>query len=108
MPQKHGVYFRIDSNSDVNIQDINRPRLASETSIGWFFSTSQDRPAMKSDDLKNGVFSHFLNRGLLGEADLNDDHTLTFRELVDFVSSETGRYVGDRYRNELSWGGSEI
>jgi hypothetical protein len=50
--------------------------------------------------LRQGVFSHFLIRGLKGEADTNSDKVVTVEELYDFVNKKcanTRQIVRVRY-----------
>ena len=45
---------------------------------------------------KKGVFSHFLIRGLEGEADRNIDKIVTVTELFDFISTNVKSYTANR------------
>lgn len=44
---------------------------------------------MEFPELKNGVFTHFLLKGLKGEADTNRDGLVTVPEAYDYVSRRT-------------------
>jgi hypothetical protein len=45
--------------------------------------------------LRQGVFSHFLIRGLKGEADANHDKKVTIQELFDYVYNNVRSFTGN-------------
>ena len=56
-------------------------------------------------EVKNGVFTHFLIKGLRGEADKEGtvgqaDGKITLAELFDYTSTRTKRYVKDEFTSE--------
>ena len=55
------------------------------------FSTKLGRISYEDDQLQNGVFTHFLVRGLRGEA-AGADGLITFRDLADFVTDGVSGY----------------
>lgn len=59
-------------------------------------SSKGDETSLESAGLRQGVFSHFLIRGLKGEADKNKDKIISIRELFDFVYSNVRTYTGNR------------
>ncbi len=59
----------------------------------FLFSTHRNQMAAENFDLKHGIFSYFLIRGLSGEADLNDDSLITISELWQYVRDEVYDYV---------------
>jgi uncharacterized caspase-like protein len=42
-------------------------------------------------DVKHGLFTYYLLRGLKGEADTNDDHWVSVKELFDYIKSNVSR-----------------
>ncbi|MEO1435056.1 MAG: caspase family protein, partial [Bacteroidota bacterium] len=50
-------------------------------------SSKSDEVSLEANGLFQGVFSHFLIRGLKGEADNNSDRIVTVDELFNFVTS---------------------
>jgi uncharacterized caspase-like protein len=46
--------------------------------------------------LRQGVFSHFLIRGLKGEADANENSVISVQELFDFVGKNVESYTDRR------------
>ena len=59
-------------------------------------SSKSDETSLESSGLRQGVFSHFLIRGLKGEADLNLDKKVGVQELFDFVYNHVRTYTGNR------------
>ncbi len=59
-------------------------------------SSKSDETSLESSGLRQGVFSHFLIRGLKGEADSNNDKIVTMKELFDFVDKNVRSYTGNR------------
>ena len=51
--------------------------------------------------LRQGVFSHYLIKGLKGEADRNQDKIVTVEELYQFARKETQAYTSYRQNPEL-------
>ncbi|GAB4499744.1 MAG: hypothetical protein OHK0019_37260 [Saprospiraceae bacterium] len=59
-------------------------------------SSKADETSLESQGLRQGVFSHFLIRGLKGEADKDKDKVVTVEELFDFVAVNVRDYTGNR------------
>ncbi len=59
-------------------------------------SSKADETSLESAGLRQGVFSHFLIRGLKGEADKNRDKIVTVQELYEFVYEHVRAYTGNR------------
>lgn len=56
-----------------------------------FTASAPDQLASSSPDLKHGVFSYYLMKGIEGEADLNKDGALTVKEMQSYLSDSVGR-----------------
>ena len=59
-------------------------------------SSKSNETSLESSGLRQGVFSHFLIRGLKGEADLDDNKVVTIQELFTFVDKNVQSYTGNR------------
>ncbi len=66
-------------------------KLASAEGVKVLYSTREGRVSFEDDTLKQGVFSHFLGKGLAGEA-AGADGLVTFRDLTDFVADRMTAY----------------
>lgn len=59
-------------------------------------SSKAEETSLESSGLRQGVFSHFLIRGLKGEADANNDKVVSVGELYDFINVKVREYTGNR------------
>ncbi|MEM1118943.1 MAG: caspase family protein [Bacteroidota bacterium] len=59
-------------------------------------SSKSSETSLESSGLRQGVFSHFLIRGLKGEADRNQDRIVSVQELFDFTYHKVRSYTGSR------------
>ncbi|MFN0213057.1 MAG: caspase family protein [Saprospiraceae bacterium] len=59
-------------------------------------SSKADETSLESAGLRQGVFSHFLIRGLKGEADIDNNKVVTVQELFDFINEKVRNYTGNR------------
>lgn len=53
-----------------------------------FTATSGDKPSSNRDDLKHGIFTYFVLKGLGGQADGNGDRAVTVKELYRYIAEE--------------------
>jgi hypothetical protein len=58
-------------------------------------SSKSDETSLESSGLRQGVFSHFLIRGLKGEADTDDDKLVSVKELYNFINYNVRSYTGN-------------
>lgn len=59
-------------------------------------SSKAEETSLESSGLRQGVFSHFLIRGLKGEADVNKDKVVSVEELFSFIERNVREYTGNR------------
>ncbi len=59
-------------------------------------SSKSEETSLESSEMRQGVFTHFLMRGLKGEADFNGDKIVNINELFDFVHENVRAYSGNR------------
>jgi formylglycine-generating enzyme required for sulfatase activity len=87
----------------VDLQSVTRPfKKRPPGGVAALFSCSEGQVAYEDDDLKHGVFFHFVIEGWKGKADQeagNRDGKLTLGELASYTSTEVFKYV-DRTRND--------
>jgi len=84
--------------------EANRPTLVSyyenlakaRAGTALIMSSKSDETSLESSGLRQGVFSHFLIRGLKGEADLDANKVVTVQELYRFIFSNVRSYTGNR------------
>jgi hypothetical protein len=56
-------------------------------------ASASDQIASSSPDLKHGIFSYYLMKGLEGEADENRDGTITIGKLQSYLSDRVPRFA---------------
>ncbi len=68
----------------------------SEAGTALIMSSKSEENSLESSGLRQGVFSHFLIRGLKGEADNNGNKVVSVQELFDFIYSNVKSYTGNQ------------
>ena len=64
-------------------------------------SSKSDQISSSSPELKHGIFSFYLMRGMEGEADLNKDGKITIGEMHTYLSENVSRQAGILNRNQI-------
>lgn len=59
-------------------------------------SSKSKETSLESSGLRQGVFSHFLIRGMEGEGDLNRNGVVEVQELYNYISKNVTEYTGKR------------
>ncbi len=80
-----------------------RSHKPNKTSVMFFLSSRTNETSFENDNLKNGVFTAYLERGLRGGADTDFNRTITAKELFDFVSNGVKEASRDR-QHPVMWG----
>ena len=68
---------------------IEQPMIGPQTVV--FTATSGKKPSNNRDDLKHGIFTYFVLKGLGGTADGDGDRAVTVEELFAYVEREVPR-----------------
>ncbi len=58
-------------------------------------SSKGEEYSLEDQGLRQGIFSHYLIRGLKGEADKNNNKIVTVQELYDYVFKKVRNYTGN-------------
>lgn len=67
-----------------------------------FMSSKGEEYSLEDGGLRSGIFSHFVVRGLKGEADTNGDKVIGIQELFDYVYRHVRTYTGNIQTPTLS------
>ncbi len=70
--------------------------LQSSEGVAALLSCAPDQESWAFDDMKNSVFTHFLLKGLRGDADKNRDGYVHFLEAYEYALAKTDKYVYER------------
>ena len=87
--EKRGEDRLLALNMNPIFPTVEQPLIGSETVV--FAATSGKTPSSNRDDLKHGVFTYFILKGLGGAADLNGDEAVTVAELFRYVEKQVPR-----------------
>ena len=71
--------------------------------IMLFLSSRGNETSIERRDMKNGLFTSCLQKGLRGGADANKDRTITARELFNYVSTNVKTLSSDK-QHPVMWG----
>ncbi len=67
-----------------------------EAGTALIMSSKSEETSLESSGLRQGVFSHFLIKGLKGEADKNTDEIVSIQELYEYIFDNVRSYTGNR------------
>ena len=92
-----GSLLAMRSGSVENIlADYYQSLANAAPSTALIMSSKSEETSLESNSLRQGVFSHFLIRGLKGEGDANQDGVIALQELFDFIRANVRTYTGLR------------
>lgn len=66
-----------------------------KASTALLLSSKGEEISLEDGGLRSGIFSHYLIRGMKGEADQNADNLVSIQELFGYVHREVRRYTGN-------------
>ena len=85
------------SRAEVELESLNRPQVVPPPGgVLAFFSCSEGEKAQEYEELRHGVFFHFVIQGLGGEADLDGDGLISPEELAHFAKRRVRDYVREK------------
>ena len=92
-----GSLLAMKSGETRNIlEDYYKSLSQADAGTALIMSSKSDETSLESSGLRQGVFSHFLIRGLKGEADLDNNKIVSIQELFDFVDENVRAYTMNR------------
>lgn len=92
-----GSLLAMKSGSATNILESYYETLAkAEAGTALIMSSKSEETSLESSGLRQGVFSHFLIRGLKGEADTDQNKVITVGELFAYINDNVRKYTGNR------------
>jgi uncharacterized caspase-like protein len=63
-------------------------------------ASAPDQISSSSPDLKHGIFSYYLMKGMEGDADLNKDGKTTVAEMQEYLTDMVGRQAMSMNRKQ--------
>lgn len=67
----------------------------SEGGLVLFMSSKEGQSSIENGDLRQGIFSHFLIKGLKGAANIDNDNIIRINELFEYVQVNVSFYTND-------------
>lgn len=87
--------MRSSSINDI-LTDYYTTLASAKKGTALILSSKSEETSLESSEVRQGVFSHFLIRGMKGEADLNKNNLVTIEELFKYVYSEVRKYTNNQ------------
>ncbi len=92
-----GSLLAIKSGETRNVlADYYKTLAQAQPGTALILSSKGEETSLESSGLRQGVFSHFLIRGLKGEADKDGNKIVTVQELFDFIDENVRAYTMNR------------
>lgn len=91
-----GSLFAMRGETEPVLSQYYQTLSKSVAGTALIMSSKAEETSLESAGLRQGVFSHFLIRGLKGEADKNKDKIVSVQELYDFIYDNVRTYTGNR------------
>lgn len=66
-----------------------------QSGTALLLSSKAEETSLESSGLRQGIFSHFLMRGLEGEGDADKNGIVTIKELYDYIYTNVRAYTGN-------------
>ena len=87
--QKGGEEMLLAANINPILPTLESPLIGKRMVV--FTATSGRKPSNNRDDLRHGIFTYFVLKGLGGVADADGDRAVTVQELYTYLSKEVPR-----------------
>ncbi len=84
------------------LQDYYQGFENASSGTALLLSSKREEVSLEYSGLRQGVFSHYLIRGLKGEANVNEDKQVSVSELFQFVSQRVREYTAFNQNPNLS------
>jgi hypothetical protein len=78
------------------LADYYKTLAQAQPGTALIMSSKSDETSLESSGLRQGVFSHFLIRGLKGEADKDGNKIVSVQELFHFIDDNVRAYTANR------------
>lgn len=76
---------------------------AKNANVMLLLSSRTNENSIERSDMQNGFFTEFLRKGLRGNADVNNDRTITAKELFDYVHYGVAK-ISNEKQHPVMWG----
>lgn len=94
-------------NYESTIENYYNEIQANEGGLVMFMSSKAEETSIENNGLRQGIFSHFLMRGLYGAANTDNDNLIRLDELFEYVQKNVAYYTNN-YQTPLIYGDKSI
>lgn len=95
----------------VSQKDMGATPWLDDPNFRLFTSSSGDQTSLGFDQSQSGLFTYYIALGLQGDADLDEDGTITFKELNQYVFqnvSETAKQIRNGDQTPMLFGNDDM
>lgn len=97
--------LKSNSSSEITQKYYNK-FVDDKNKTAYIFSSQAEEASIEHRGLRQGVFSHFLLKGLKGEADADKSGTVTIKEVATYVEEEVSTYTNN-YQKPIILNGAD-
>ena len=90
----------IRTNDNIYRSEVS---AAKKANVMLFLSSRSNETSIERRDMKNGFFTTYLQKGLRGGADVNNDKIITAKELFNYVHANVADLSNGR-QHPVMWG----
>lgn len=91
-----GLFTDRSAEPEEEMLRFYQPLYQTSSGSAIIMSSKSEETSLESAGLRQGVFSHFMMRGLKGEADADGDGFITIQELYDYIYVHVRAYTAMR------------
>ena len=91
----NGLAARGGNNASTVIANYYKAFDEIQRGTALLLSSKAEETSLESSGLRQGIFSHFLMRGLEGEADIDTNKIVTIQELYNYIHKNVRAYTGN-------------
>lgn len=97
-----GTLMQVKTPGYITLEKFYKAFEDTQGGTALLLSSKGEEFSLEDGGLRSGIFSHFLIRGLKGEADTDENKIVTIKELFDFVFQKVRRYTANVQTPTLS------
>ena len=97
-----GSLYALKAPVDVQLEKYYTAFNKTQGGMALMMSSKSEEYSLEDHGLRSGIFSHYLIRGLKGEADKNKNKIVTVKELHDFVQKSVKDYTAGAQNPTIS------
>jgi hypothetical protein len=97
-----GSLYAVKSTVDVTLDKYYNAFNKTQGGMALLMSSKSEEYSLEDHGLRSGIFSHYLIRGLKGEADKDKNKIVTIKELYDFTQKNVHNYTAGAQNPTIS------